>query len=80
MPDGVLSNQKSQFGQILDCLGMEKVGVFLGHLLHFMAIRKFSINLVYLSQFKKNLATLLLTIQPSNSRLATSVLIVVVSN
>jgi hypothetical protein len=31
LPDGIFSNQKSQFGNILDVLGMEKVGIFYGH-------------------------------------------------
>jgi hypothetical protein len=35
LPDGSFSNQKSQFGEILDGLGMEKVGIFFGHLIHF---------------------------------------------
>jgi hypothetical protein len=28
LPDGILSNQKSQFGKNLEGLGMEKVGIF----------------------------------------------------
>jgi hypothetical protein len=32
LPDGISSNQKSQFGKILEGLGMEKVGIFYGHL------------------------------------------------
>jgi hypothetical protein len=29
LPDGLFSNQKSQFGQILEGLKMEKAGIFL---------------------------------------------------
>jgi hypothetical protein len=32
LPDGIFSNQKSKFGQIVVGLGMEKVGKFFGHL------------------------------------------------
>jgi hypothetical protein len=28
LPDGLFSNQKSQFGQILEGLGMENLGIF----------------------------------------------------
>jgi hypothetical protein len=35
MPDGLFSNQKSQFGKILDGLVMENVGVFYVHLVYF---------------------------------------------
>jgi hypothetical protein len=51
LPDGILSNQKSQFGKILEGLAMEDVGIFMtflsilwpngsfnGHLVHFVAI------------------------------------------
>jgi hypothetical protein len=31
LPDGLFSYQKSQFGYILEGLGMEKVGKFFGH-------------------------------------------------
>jgi hypothetical protein len=31
LPDGIFSNQKSQFGLILECLAMEDVGAFYGH-------------------------------------------------
>jgi hypothetical protein len=34
----VFSNQKSQFGKILDGLAMEDVGIVYGHLVYFMAI------------------------------------------
>jgi hypothetical protein len=37
LPDGLFSNQKLQFGQILDGLAMEDVGTFFGHLVYFMA-------------------------------------------
>jgi hypothetical protein len=35
LPDGLFSNQKSKFGQILEGLAMEDVGIFYGHLVHF---------------------------------------------
>jgi hypothetical protein len=35
LPGGLFSNQKSQFGQILDGLVMEDVVIFYGHLVHF---------------------------------------------
>jgi hypothetical protein len=44
LPDGILSNQKSKFGQILEGLAMEDVGtfwpfgLFYGHLVYFMTI------------------------------------------
>jgi hypothetical protein len=37
LPDGLFSNQKSQFGYILEGLGMENV-VFYGHFGYFTAI------------------------------------------
>jgi hypothetical protein len=48
LPDGIFSNQKSQFGKILESLAMEEVdfrsilsilrpnGIFYGHLVHFV--------------------------------------------
>jgi hypothetical protein len=71
LPDGIFSNPKSQFWQILEGLGMEKDGIFYGHLDNttdvyyiFNAIWQFSGNLVYISPVlvycvKENLATLL---------------------
>jgi hypothetical protein len=38
LPDGLFSNQKFQFGKILDCLGMENVGIFYDHLEYIIAI------------------------------------------
>jgi hypothetical protein len=41
LPDGIFgtfSNQKSQFGQILEGLTMEDAGIFYGRLVHFTAI------------------------------------------
>jgi hypothetical protein len=32
LPDGLFSNQKSQFGQILDGLRMKNAGMFYGHM------------------------------------------------
>jgi hypothetical protein len=38
LPDGLFSNQKSQFGYILEGLAMEDVGIFYVHLAYFMPI------------------------------------------
>jgi predicted membrane-bound spermidine synthase len=38
LPDGIFSNQKSQFGQILEGLGMEKTGILYGYLEYIAAI------------------------------------------
>jgi hypothetical protein len=38
LPDGLFSDQKSQFGYILEGLAMEDFGVFYIHLGYFMAI------------------------------------------
>jgi hypothetical protein len=38
LPDGLLSNQKSQFGYILEGLEMEIAGIFYGHLEYFTVI------------------------------------------
>jgi hypothetical protein len=38
LPDGLFSNQKYQFGKILEGLAMEVVGVFHVHLVYVMAI------------------------------------------
>jgi hypothetical protein len=38
LPDGLLSNKKSQFGYILECLRMENAGKFYGHLEYFAVI------------------------------------------
>jgi hypothetical protein len=35
LPDGLFSNQKSKFREILEGLVMEDVGIFYGHLVHF---------------------------------------------
>jgi hypothetical protein len=35
LPDGLFSNQKSQFGKILDGLRLENVDIFNGHLEYF---------------------------------------------
>jgi hypothetical protein len=70
LPDGILSNQKSQFGKILEGLAIEDVGIFMailslfyGQMVHAMAIwyilLPFGIFfpfLVYCTE--KNLATL----------------------
>jgi hypothetical protein len=39
LPDGLFSNQKSQFGYILEGLAMKNVGIFYDHLVYFTAIR-----------------------------------------
>jgi hypothetical protein len=59
LPDGIFSNQESQFGQILEGLGMKKVDKFNGHLEYITAIRYIlrqfcnlcSGNLVYFLRF-----------------------------
>jgi polyferredoxin len=38
LPDGIFSNQKCQFGLSLECLAMNDVGKFYGHLVYFSAI------------------------------------------
>jgi hypothetical protein len=38
LPDGIFSNQKSQFWLILEGLAMEDVGIFYDHLVYFTAI------------------------------------------
>jgi hypothetical protein len=38
LPDGLFSNQKSQFGYILEDLAKENVGIFYDHLVYFTAI------------------------------------------
>jgi hypothetical protein len=38
LPDGTFSNQKSEFGKILEALGAENVGIFYGHLEYITAI------------------------------------------
>jgi hypothetical protein len=35
LPDGLFSNQKTQFGYILEGLGVENVDIFCGHLKYF---------------------------------------------
>jgi hypothetical protein len=46
LPDGIFSNQKSQFGKILDGLGIEDVGIFYGHLVYFWPFGIFCVHLV----------------------------------
>jgi hypothetical protein len=38
LPDGIFSNQKSLFGEILEGLAMGVVGIFYGNLVHFTTI------------------------------------------
>jgi hypothetical protein len=70
LPDGLFSKQKSQFGQILEGLRWESVGIFLpleifyGHLGYSMAIWYIigsfgTFFLFWYFWIKKNLATLL---------------------
>jgi hypothetical protein len=52
LPDGIFSSQKSQFGKILEGLGIEKVGTFYGRLEYgITAIWQFSGNFVYFPPF-----------------------------
>jgi hypothetical protein len=58
LPDGLFSNQKSQFGKILDGLAMENLVIFCDHLVYFTAIGNilwlfgiFGGTLVYFSPF-----------------------------
>jgi hypothetical protein len=58
LPDGLFSNQKSKFGKILEGLAMEDVGIFYGHLVHFMVFCYILLtlgivrgNLVYFPRF-----------------------------
>jgi hypothetical protein len=41
LPDGLFSNQKSQFGKILEGLEVEDVGIFYGHLKYFWTFEIF---------------------------------------
>jgi hypothetical protein len=59
LPDGLFSNQKSQFGSILEGLRFENVDIFYGHLEYFKDI--WDIWYIFLVLFpctKKNPATL----------------------
>jgi hypothetical protein len=47
----VLAYQKSLFGNILEGLGMENVGIFKSHFVHFLAFGIFSGHLVYFYPF-----------------------------
>jgi hypothetical protein len=38
LPDGLFSNQKSQFGYILEGHAIEEVDIFYGHVVYFVAI------------------------------------------
>jgi hypothetical protein len=38
MPDGIFSNQKFQFGKILEGLVLADIRTFYGHLVYFVAI------------------------------------------
>jgi hypothetical protein len=58
LPDGLFSNQKSQFGQILEGIELKAAGILYGHLVNFPSIwyilRHFGIfcgNLVYILRF-----------------------------
>jgi hypothetical protein len=63
LPDGLFSNQKSQFWKIFEGLAMENIGIFYDHLVSFTAIGNilwsfgiFHAVLVFCT--KKNLASL----------------------
>jgi hypothetical protein len=49
LPDGIISNQISQFGNTLEGLGLENVGTYYGHLEYISAIRNdnLSVKLVH---------------------------------
>jgi hypothetical protein len=47
LPDGIFPNQKSQFGQTLEGLAMEDVGIINEHLVYFTAIWYIFDHLVY---------------------------------
>jgi hypothetical protein len=78
LPDGLFSNQKSKFGEILEGLAMKDVGIFYKHLVHFTVFRYILLtfgtvrgNLVHFSPVlvfctKKNLATLLCSLPASS--------------
>jgi hypothetical protein len=58
LPDGIFSNPKSQFGEILEGLELENVDTFYGHLKYNIAnsyilwhFFKFCGNIVYFSHF-----------------------------
>jgi hypothetical protein len=58
LPDGLFSNQKSQFGYILEGLAMENLGVSFDRLVYFTAMGNilgpfgiFCVHLVYFSPF-----------------------------
>jgi hypothetical protein len=37
LPDGIFSNQESQFREFLEAFAMQDVGIFYGHLVYVMA-------------------------------------------
>jgi hypothetical protein len=47
LPAGLFSNQKSQFGSILEALTLEKLGTFYDHFVYFMAVGNVYGHLVY---------------------------------
>jgi hypothetical protein len=47
LPDGLFSNPKSKFGQILGGLAMEDDGKYYGHLVHFTVFATFYGHLVW---------------------------------
>jgi hypothetical protein len=58
LPDGLFSNQKSQFGNTFQGIRLENVEIFYGRLEHFMNIRDilptfgtFCVHLVHFSSF-----------------------------
>jgi hypothetical protein len=47
LPDGLVSNQKSQFGYILEGLAMDDTGIFYSNSVYFMALWYILWTLVY---------------------------------
>jgi hypothetical protein len=47
LPDGLFSNQKCKFGNILEGLAMQDVGMFYGHLVHFTVCLLYFIDVRY---------------------------------
>jgi hypothetical protein len=51
LPDGIFSNQRSQFLQVLECLAIRNVGTFCDHLVNFPAICPYGIFCGHLVNF-----------------------------
>jgi hypothetical protein len=48
LPDGVFSNQKSKFGEILEGLAMEVVCIFHGHWVHITVFLVYFMDIFYI--------------------------------